>query len=99
MIWLYLDDERGLPINRDVLVPDHTSMINLINVFESNHLPFAIDFDYDIDDDFFNGAFIAKYIVNHRIGMVGFAIHSSNSAGAEQIRNILINGGYTELRD
>lgn len=94
---LYLDDERPLPTNYDILIPDYTSCINMINLLASNQIPFMLSFDHDIGDEYFSGYQIAKYIVEHHIPMVFFAIHSANAVGAQNIRELLTHYGYKEV--
>lgn len=98
MLWLYLDDERGLPSNRDILIPDYRSMINMINLCIDNGIDFAIDFDHDIGDDYLSGYTIAKHIVENEIPMKEFAIHSANPVGSFNIRQLLTHYGYKEVR-
>ena len=95
-VWLYLDDERPLPVGYDILVPDYTSCINLINLLTEHNIEFVMSFDHDIGDPYFSGYTVAKYIVEHQIPMRSFLIHSANQVGREAIRQLLTNYGYKE---
>lgn len=97
MKWIYLDDERSRPLGRDILIPDYDSVINLINIFNTENVEFAIDFDHDLGDPYFSGYSVAKYIVENGIPMCGFHIHSANPIGAKNIRQLLTHYGYREM--
>ena len=97
-MWFYLDDERGLPSGSDaILVPDYDSMIRTINMCVTYRIPLYIDFDYDIGDPYYSGARVAQYIVDNRIPMLGYHIHSSNQEGSRRIREILSGSEYEEI--
>lgn len=96
MIWFYLDDERGAPARDMILIPDYQSMINAIIMCHRYHIPFGIDFDYDIGDPYQSGYEVASYICNRGIEMEAFHIHSSNKEGASRIREVLTINGYRE---
>lgn len=98
MVWFHLDDERGLPLGRDILVLDFKSMINIINLCQQNEIDFAIDFDYDLGDDYLTGYTIAEYIVSNDIRMEKFSIHSANKHGVKIIRELLLSNGFTESK-
>lgn len=40
---------------------------------------------------------ICKFIVEHKIPLVGFHIHSMNPVEAQNMRQLLIHAGYNEL--
>lgn len=98
MVWFFLDDERGNPGYGEIVIPDYKSMINAIDMCVENDINFGIDFDYDLGDPYYSGERIARYIVSNNILMYGFSIHSSNAEGAEKIRSLLTENGYTEYR-
>ena len=98
MQWFYLDDVRGVPVGMDaILVSDYFSMVKTIDLCDKYKIPFAISFDHDIGDEYYSGYQVAKYIAENEIPMVGFAIHSMNPVGADNIRQILTHYGYKEI--
>lgn len=72
--------------------------------FYNGRANIIIDFDHDLGegnemDNFFapSGYDICKYIVENQIPLVGFHIHSMNSVGASNMRQLLTHYGYKEL--
>lgn len=60
----------------------------------------VIDLDHDLGDDAADektGYDICKFIVEHKIPLVGFHIHSMNPVDAENMRQILTRYGYKEF--
>lgn len=66
----------------------------------------VIDLDHDLGElqemcgevvDERTGYDICKFIVEHKIPLVGFHIHSMNPVGAENMRQILTHYGYKEF--
>ena len=63
---------------------------------------FILDLDHDLGEGNENelepsGYEICKWIVENQIPLVGFHIHSMNSVGASNMRQLLAHYGYKEL--
>lgn len=98
MIWLYLDDERNVPKNFPSpvnIVRDYQSAINTIDKFILNNIEFSISFDHDLGLGA-SGYDVAKYIVENKIPMTTFHLHTMNPVGRENIRQLLSHYGYKE---
>ena len=72
--------------------------------YYNNEASIIIDLDHDlgegheIDDKMVaNGYDICKWIVENQIPLVGFHIHSMNSVGAANMRQLLTHYGYKEI--
>ena len=53
-----------------------------------------IDLDHDLGSLDFDGYTICKYIVQNKIPITGFTVHSANPVGAKNMRDLLIHYGY-----
>lgn len=98
MIWLYLDDERLLPKefpSNSYIVRDYKTMINTIDQFTQWKVDFGISFDHDIQSKE-TGYDIAKYIVENKVPMTTFHLHTMNPVGRDNIRQLLSHYGYKE---
>ena len=99
MKWFYLDDERKVPKDFDaILITNFDSMIRMIDTCVEYHIPFGIDFDHDIGDEYYSGYTVAKYIVENQISMDAFHLHTANPVGRDNIRQLLTHYGYTEIK-
>ena len=99
MKYLFIDDIRN-PF--DYINSQHGDY-----VIEARNYRQAIEAfkDYKIDYVYFDhdlglgktGYDVAKYIVEHQIGIKGFKIHSANPVGRFNIHQLMTHYGYKEL--
>ena len=81
---------------------DYQQTIDMLGVADINNV--IIDLDHDLgegnemDDSLApSGYDICKYIVENHIPLVGFHIHSMNSVGSANMRQLLTHYGYKEI--
>lgn len=98
LIYLYLDDVRQCPQHiKDsfitITIRDYESAINTIHYCNELNLEFYLDFDHDLGEGY-SGYDVAKYIVENKIPMTGYTVHSQNPVGAWNIHQLLSHYGY-----
>ena len=111
-IYIYVDDIReddtffNKTFDRSCWMPiicrNYEDTIRVIDEFHESHIIF-IDLDHDlgegneIDDKMaLSGYDICKYIVENKIPILGFHIHSMNPIGSANMRQLLTHYGYRE---
>jgi hypothetical protein len=100
--YVFIDDERDEMYDRISTTVGYTYMhchnydsaIGCIELYKDKEL--IVDFDHDIADTK-TGYDVAKYIVENQIPLLGFKIHSMNSVGVANIRQLLTHYGYREI--
>ena len=99
---LWLDDERYPSkafLNRIedsyYIAPSYEDAIFYLANFteDQSYEDLFIDFDHDLGEEK-TGYDLAKYILEHDIKIGGFAIHSMNPVGINNISKLLIHYGY-----
>lgn len=106
-IFIWLDDEREVPnywkaaINRGKLANKiFRNAEDLIKWYAENlneYEHFFISFDHDLGSGM-TGYDMAKYIVEHKLPVSGFASHSMNPVGRKNIITLLSHYGYKEMK-
>lgn len=108
--YIYLDDIREDPTwfhqNCDlnhwnpILVRNFEQAVRVLNEVRGNVIIIDLDhdlgFDHDLTEDK-TGYDVCKYIVEERIPLYGFHIHSMNPVGAQNMRQLLTHYGYREV--
>lgn len=108
---LWVDDERPVHRGYEILQernPDKLEIIAFKNALDAmdwlgkHHYDevnnIYIDLDHDLGSYDFTGYTICKYIVENKMPIAGFAVHSQNPVGCKNMRDLLIHYGYYPLR-
>lgn len=100
MIILFIDDLREsknyvTEKNYNVIITAR-NYADAIDWLSNNGWVDIVYFDHDLGEDK-TGYDIAKYIVENKIKLKGFKIHSSNPVGRFNIRQLLEHYGYRYL--
>lgn len=101
-IYLYIDDIRTCPkelFDSYVVFTarDYYSAIDILDFYSDCNVNIFVDFDHDLGDGK-SGYDISKYIVENQISISGYTIHSMNSVGAFNIKQLLDRYGYKYFR-
>ena len=107
---LWVDDERPVnPIyntlqkrNKDKLEIIHfKNALDAMDWLGKHHYDnfnnIYIDLDHDLGSYDFTGYTICKYIVENQIPIAGYAVHTMNPVGAENMMKLMIHYGYRPL--
>lgn len=102
-IYIYIDDIR----TNDTFFKRHFNStwkvevcrsyqetIDILNAHLSDNI--IIDLDHDLSEEL-TGYDICKYIVANNVPIAAFHIHSMNSVGAQNMRELLTHYGYKEI--
>lgn len=71
--------------------------IFFLNYYNEEFYNVIIDLDHDLGENNLSGYEICKWIVENQIPLVGFHIHSMNSVGVANMRQLLTHYGYKEI--
>ena len=104
-IFIWLDDER--PINPiwikraddDIYFIKFKNALGLIEWYQTKSNEYDkifISFDHDLGSEF-TGYDVAKFIVDNKCNLTGFAVHSMNPVGAMNIFQLLTHYGYHKM--
>jgi len=92
---VFIDDERFPVDETNVIIRSYDEFVKYVNEFG---IPDVIHFDHDLGDNQPTGYDIAKFIVDCDLDGVNtipdgftFFIHSQNTTGAKNIKELLIN--------
>lgn len=101
-IYIYIDDMRQPLIPGALWVKSYDEAIAALKAIQSTSeitlMPFSlvVDFDHDLGEDK-TGYDIAKWLIEEYHYTASFRIHSMNSVGANNIRQLLKHYGWTEI--
>jgi hypothetical protein len=104
-IFIWLDDERPInPIwikraNDDIYFIKFKNALELIEWYQTKSNEYDkifISFDHDLGSGF-TGYDVAKFIVDNKCNLTGFAVHSMNPVGAMNIVQLLTHYGYYKM--
>lgn len=70
----------------------------LINHHYDNENKIFIDLDHDLGSFDLTGYTICQFIVQNKIPIAGFAVHSMNPVGAKNMKDLLEHYGYYALK-
>lgn len=107
---LWIDDERPVnPIyetlqkrNKDkleiIVFKNALDAMNWLDNYHHDGLDKVyIDLDHDLGSYDFTGYTICKHIVENQIPIAGYAVHSMNPVGAENMMQLMFRYGYRPL--
>lgn len=87
--WLYIDDERKCPWDRDSFFVAKSSS-EAIEIVKKNGLPEFISFDHDLGGDDTSIVFILWMIENYPDSPIKtYKIHSANPVGSKNIESYM----------
>lgn len=95
--FIWVDDERALPrhasfMGEPIICRTYRQAINALETY----CPLGqvyLDLDHDLGCKQ-TGYDIAKYVVEHKLPLHGFACHSFNPVGKKNIEELLLHYGY-----
>ena len=99
---MFIDDIRFPKANMykdfdDIFIyRNYKDSIKALNFLKDKDYEIYISLDHDLND-VKTGYDIAKYIVENKINIDGFNIHSMNVVGRKNIQDLLIHYGYKEI--
>lgn len=105
-IFVWLDDERSISnqwimhAKDDVYFVKFTNAVDIITWLQtkaSEYDKIFISFDHDLGGSL-TGYDVAKYIVENKCNVTGFAVHSMNPVGAQNIIDLLTHYGYYKMK-
>ena len=96
--FLWVDDERSINMDAVFCAADYVNFVRLTsfpsakefltNIMREDPQPkIFISLDHDLGGKF-TGYDLAKFIVEHKIPLAGFNVHSMNPVGRKNIREI-----------
>ena len=106
-VFIWLDDERiltsvqlkriGYPIYCDVVCCKTAKHCMEYLKKYAHEYPIYIEFDHDLGEKE-TGYDVAKFIVENKLPILGFGVHSMNPVGASNIIQLLTHYGYEHTK-
>ena len=100
-LYIWLDDIRIVPINiykyynKVLWARNYKEAINLLKKYYQK-FNIIIDFDHDLGEEK-TGYDVAKYIVENKIILFAFSVHSANPVGIFNITQLLQHYNYINI--
>ena len=104
-IFIWLDDEREInpmwtrKAEDDIYFIKFKNALDLMTWYKTESHEYDkifISFDHDLGSNL-TGYDVAKFIVNNKYNLTGFAVHSMNPVGAMNIFQLLTHYGYHKM--
>lgn len=100
--YVYIDDERNYTgvLNDDcVLITcrSYSTAIEVLGWIQDNKWKAYVDLDHDLGEEK-TGYDICKFIVENQISILGYALHTMNPVGRQNMYQLLSHYGYALIK-